>query len=96
MMPGLLQGLGSPMEEGVGPQPGFPPTSLHSGSRFTGFQQSKGNRYQVEVIFKVSCVECTKSFLPALTPFLATGKVQRSCARVSLGHAGFSHTTTVA
>jgi len=56
MMPGLLQGSGTQPEEGAGPQPGYPPTPLHSGSRFTGFQQSKGNRYQVEVIFKVRWV----------------------------------------
>lgn len=50
-MPGLLA-ASSRATEGVGSHPGFPPTPLHSGSRFTGHQQSKGNKYQVEVIFQ--------------------------------------------
>lgn len=53
-MPGLLvlgeRGGG----EGVGKQPGCPLTPLHSGSVFRGHQQSKGNKYQVEVMFQVS------------------------------------------
>ena len=52
-MPGLLvlgeRGAG----EGVGTQPGCPLTPLHSGSVFRGHQQSKGNKYQVEVVFQV-------------------------------------------
>ena len=52
MMPGLLA-LGDAPEEGVGRQAGFPLVPLHSGSRFAGHQQSKGNKYQVEVVFKV-------------------------------------------
>ena len=55
-MPGLLALGESGAEEGVGRQPGFPLTPLHSGSRFAGHQQSKGNKYQVEVIFKVSVI----------------------------------------
>lgn len=54
-MPGLL-GSGSnsqSLAEGVGSQSGYPVTPLHSGSRFTGHQQSKGNKYDVEVEFKV-------------------------------------------
>lgn len=53
MMPGLLASGGLPAVEGVGSQPGFPVTPLHSGATFTGFQQSKGNKYHVEVIFQV-------------------------------------------
>ncbi len=41
---------------GIGRQLGYPVTSLHSGSRFKGYQQSKGNKYHVEVIFQVT--EC--------------------------------------
>ncbi len=52
MMPGLLAS-GALHMEGMGSQPGFPATPLHSGSTFTGFQQSKGNKYHVEVIFQV-------------------------------------------
>lgn len=52
MMPGVLGVPPSPAE-GVGTHPGFPPTALHSGSRFSGYQQSKGNKYQVEVSFQV-------------------------------------------
>ena len=56
-MPGLL-GFGTPLSasaalEGVGVQSGYPVTALHTGSRFTGHQQSKGNKYEVEVEFKV-------------------------------------------
>ena len=51
-MPGLL-GMSGGVVAGAGAQPGFPRTSLHSGARFTGFQQSKGNKYQVEVDLKV-------------------------------------------
>ena len=57
-MPGLL-GFGtacSSLAEGVGTQSGYPVSPLHSGTRFTGFQQSKGNKYHVEVEFKVSRV----------------------------------------
>ena len=53
MMPGLLALEKRGVEEGVGKQPGCPLTPLHSGSRFKGHQQSKGNQYQVEVVFKV-------------------------------------------
>ncbi len=55
-MPGILGGTGDPVTscDGAGPQSGFPTTALHSGSRFTGHQQSKGNKYHVEVNFKVS------------------------------------------
>ena len=56
MMPGLLV-LGDAPEEGVGKQAGFPLVPLHSGSRFAGHQQSKGNKYQVEVVFKVRVSE---------------------------------------
>ena len=38
---------------GIGRQIGYPVTPLHSGSRFKGYQQSKGNKYQVEVILQV-------------------------------------------
>ena len=38
---------------GVGRQLGFPCSPFQSGSRFKGFQQSKGNKYQVEVIIQV-------------------------------------------
>ena len=38
---------------GIGRQMGYPVTPLHSGSRFKGYQQSKGNKYQVEVILQV-------------------------------------------
>ena len=38
---------------GVGKQLGFPCSPFRSGSRFKGFQQSKGNKYQVEVIIQV-------------------------------------------
>ena len=52
-MPGLLvlgeRGVG----EGVGRQSGCPLTLLHSGSVFRGHQQSKGSKYQVEVVFQV-------------------------------------------
>ncbi|XP_064406291.1 glucose-induced degradation protein 4 homolog [Halichondria panicea] len=53
-MPGILGGTGDPVTscDGAGPQSGFPTTALHSGSRFTGHQQSKGNKYHVEVNFK--------------------------------------------
>lgn len=54
-MPGLL-GAGpapSSLAEGIGAQSGYPATPLHSGSRFVGYQQSKGNKYHVEVEFKV-------------------------------------------
>lgn len=54
MMPGLLAFGKTGGEEGVGKQPGCPLTPLHSGSQFKGHQQSKGNKYQVEVVFKVS------------------------------------------
>ena len=54
-MPGLLVlGERGGAAEGVGTHPGCPLTPLHSGSRFKGHQQSKGNKYQVEVVFKVS------------------------------------------
>ena len=53
-MPGLLVLGEEGGTEGVGSQPGCPLTPLHSGSRFVGHQQSKGNRYQVEVVFQVS------------------------------------------
>lgn len=52
-MPGLLGSSPDPTAAGVGTQPGYPLTPLHSGSKFTGHQQSKGNKYQVEVNFKV-------------------------------------------
>lgn len=54
MMPGLLALGKTGGEEGVGTHPGCPLTPLHSGSQFKGHQQSKGNKYQVEVVFKVS------------------------------------------
>ena len=37
---------------GVGKQIGYPVNPFNSGSHFRGFQQSKGNRYHVEVIFQ--------------------------------------------
>lgn len=54
-MPGLLVsgGKAGSLAEGVGTQSGYPVSPLHSGSRFTGHQQSKGNKYHVEVEFKV-------------------------------------------
>lgn len=54
-MPGLLGSAAKPssLAKGVGTQSGYPVTPLHSGSRFTGHQQSKGNKYHVEVEFKV-------------------------------------------
>ena len=54
-MPGLLVSGGKEgsLAEGVGAQSGYPVSPLHSGSRFTGHQQSKGNKYRVEVEFKV-------------------------------------------
>lgn len=42
---------------GVGKQLGFPCSPFRSGSRFKGFQQSKGNKYQVEVIIQVHMYE---------------------------------------
>jgi hypothetical protein len=53
-MPGLLGGRSDVESRGAECQPGYPTTPLHSGSRFVGHQQSKGNKYQVEVVFKVS------------------------------------------
>lgn len=44
--------------EGVGHQSGYPMMSLHAGSRFTGYQQSRGNKCDVEVILKVCFSEC--------------------------------------
>ena len=35
-------------------QPGLAQSLLYSGSRFQGHQKSKGNRYDVEVVLKVS------------------------------------------
>ena len=60
-MPGLL-GFETTLStsaalEGVGTQSGYPVSALHSGSRFTGHQQSKGNKYAVEVEFKVCVFE---------------------------------------
>ena len=52
-MPGLVGGVSDRDYKGAGYQPGYPTTPLHSGSRFIGHQQSKGNKYQVEVVFKV-------------------------------------------
>ncbi|XP_065899381.1 glucose-induced degradation protein 4 homolog [Dysidea avara] len=37
---------------GVGSQAGYPLMSLHAGGRFTGYQQSRGNKCDVEVILK--------------------------------------------
>ena len=34
--------------------PGFQSTLLYNGSRFTGYQKSKGNSYDVEVVLQVS------------------------------------------
>ena len=55
-MPGLLvlgeRGVGEG-GGGVGRQSGCPLTLLHSGSVFRGHQQSKGSKYQVEVVFQV-------------------------------------------
>lgn len=53
-MPGLLGGTSDVESRGAECQPGYPTTPLHSGSRFVGHQQSKGNKYQVEVVFKVN------------------------------------------
>lgn len=52
-MPGLLGGTLEVDSSGAECQRGYPTTPLHSGSRFVGHQQSKGNKYQVEVIVKV-------------------------------------------
>ena len=52
-MPGLLGGKPVINCKGTGSLPGYPTTPLHSGSRYVGHQQSKGNKYQVEVLFKV-------------------------------------------
>lgn len=38
-------------------QPGLAQSLLYSGSRFQGHQKSKGNRYDVEVVLKVSSRE---------------------------------------
>lgn len=38
---------------GIGRQLGYPTTPLHSGGKFKGYQQNKGNKYQVEVTFQV-------------------------------------------
>ena len=38
-------------------QPGLAQSLLYSGSRFQGHQKSKGNRYDVEVVLKVSPAE---------------------------------------
>ena len=62
MMPGLLALGKTEGEEGVGTHPGCPLTPLHSGSQFKGHQQSKGNKYQVEVVFKVSWKMCYMSW----------------------------------
>lgn len=40
-------------EIGVGKQLGYPSTSFQSGSCFKGYQQSKGNKYHVDVIIQV-------------------------------------------
>ena len=53
VMPGLLGEISSIDVKGTGRHPGYPTTPLHSGSRFVGHQQSKGSKYQVEVVFKV-------------------------------------------
>ena len=39
--------------DGAGRQVGFPTSPFYSGSQFRGYQQSKGNKYQVEVILQV-------------------------------------------
>ena len=41
---------------GVGRQAGYPLMSLHAGGRFTGYQQSRGNKCDVEVILKVCSI----------------------------------------
>ena len=38
-------------------QPGVSRSLLYNGSRFIGHQQSKGNKYDVEVILQVSLTE---------------------------------------
>lgn len=38
-------------------QPGLAQSLLYSGSKFQGHQKSKGNRYDVEVVLKVSSRE---------------------------------------
>lgn len=48
-------------------QPGLAQSLLYSGSRFQGHQKSKGNRYDVEVVLKVSSRESchnSKKFPP--------------------------------
>lgn len=41
-------------------QPGLAQSLLYSGSRFQGHQKSKGNRYDVEVVLKVSSRESSR------------------------------------
>lgn len=45
-------------------QPGITKSLLYNGSKFQGFQKSKGNSYEVEVVLQVIC-----SFLVCLTSF---------------------------
>ena len=42
-------------------QPGLAQSLLYSGSRFQGHQKSKGNRYDVEVVLKVSSRESCRN-----------------------------------
>ena len=66
-MPGLLGGRSDVESRGAECQPGYPTTPLHSGSRFVGHQQSKGNKYQVEVVFKVSYSQArTQGHIPEI------------------------------
>lgn len=52
-MPCLLGGMSEKDFIKTGNQPGYPTALIHSESHFVGHQQSKGNKYQVEVNFKV-------------------------------------------
>lgn len=49
-MPGKLL---VPFAPKTSTQIGIPETPLYSGSKFQGHQKSKGNRYDVEVVFQV-------------------------------------------
>lgn len=57
-------------------QPGLAQSLLYSGSRFQGHQKSKGNRYDVEVVLKVSSREASRNSkkIPAVyEPLLFSG-----------------------
>ena len=50
-------------------QPGLAQSLLYSGSRFQGHQKSKGNRYDVEVVLKVSSREPCRKYSKKFPPY---------------------------